>query len=155
MDDWAVRRRGDGHRLQLNAHPLDGGSIPILDTLGNLGDFIGGIAVIVTLAYLAFQLRQSTETVRANSVHQLTENIARATETLMKPENTEMYLRGARSYSSLTTDEKLRFGLLLGLFLARFDTVLEYRQRGMVDDAYVEFHSDAIRIMFEYSGVRE
>ena len=73
----------------------------------------------------------------------------------MRPENTEMYLRGARSYSSLTTDEKLRFGLLLGLFLARFDTVLEYRERGMVDDVYVVFHSDAIRIMFEYPGVHE
>ena len=30
-----------------------------LDALGNLGDFIGGIAVIVTLVYLANQIRQT------------------------------------------------------------------------------------------------
>jgi len=132
-----------------------GGSSTILDTLGNLGDFIGGIAVIVTLAYLAFQMRQNTKTVRANSVRELTESILSATAALVEPGNAEVYLRGARSYSALTAEEKFRFGVLVGFFLARLDTVLEYRQRGMVDDEYVAFHSEAIRIIFENPGVRE
>ena len=58
-----------------------------LESLGNLGEFIGGIAVIVTLTYLAFQVRQGTKTLRANSVHELTENILRASATLLEPEN--------------------------------------------------------------------
>ena len=126
-----------------------------LESLGNLGEFIGGLAVIVTLTYLAFQVRQGTKTLRANSVHELTENILRASATLLEPENAEVYLRGARSYSSLTPEEKLRFGLMLGLFLGRFDTVLEYRERGMVDDAYVEWQADTMRLMFSHPGVRE
>ena len=131
-----------------------GGRI-ILDTLGNLGDFIGGIAVVVTLAYLAYQMRRSTETVRANSVRELTESILSATAALVESENAEIYLRGARSYSSLTSEEKFRFGMLLGLFVARFETVLEYQERGMVNDAYVVFQSDAIRLIFGNPGVRE
>ncbi len=126
-----------------------------LESLGNVGEFIGGLAVIVTLTYLAFQVRQGTKTLRANSVHELTENILRASATLVEPENAEVYLRGARSYSSLTPEEKLRFGVILGLFVGRFDTVLEYRERGMVDDSYVEWQADTMRLIFLNPGVRE
>ena len=126
-----------------------------LDALGNLGDFIGGIAVIVSFIYLALQIRQNTKTLRANSVQELTENILRATAALIEPENADIYIRGAQSYSLLTREEKLRFQLLLGLFLGRFDTVLEYRERKMVDDAYVDWQIEAIRVIFGNPGVRE
>ena len=38
-----------------------------LTQLANLGEFIGGVAVLVTLAYLALQMRQSNELERAES----------------------------------------------------------------------------------------
>ncbi len=126
-----------------------------LESIGNIGEFTGGIAVIVTLIYLAFQVRQGSKTLRANSVHELTENTLRASATLVEPENGEVYLRGARSYSSLTLEEKFRFAVILGLFVGRFDTVLEYRERGMVDDAYVEWQADTMRVIFSNAGVRE
>ena len=31
----------------------------MIETLGNIGDFVGGIGVVVTLFYLAFQIRAS------------------------------------------------------------------------------------------------
>jgi len=36
-----------------------------LSQLGDLGDFLGGIGVIVTLVYLAVQIRHDTQAVRA------------------------------------------------------------------------------------------
>ena len=44
-----------------------------LQSLANLGEFIGGAAVLVTLGYLALQIRQNTQSIR-------TENYARALE---------------------------------------------------------------------------
>jgi len=38
-----------------------------LETLGNLGDFIGGIGVVATLIYLASQIRQNTASVRQSN----------------------------------------------------------------------------------------
>ena len=38
-----------------------------LDDLGNLGDFLGAIAVLVTLVYLAIQVRQSSALTRAQT----------------------------------------------------------------------------------------
>ena len=35
--------------------------------LGNLGEFVGAIAVVVTLAYLAMQVKHSKEAVTANT----------------------------------------------------------------------------------------
>jgi hypothetical protein len=39
-----------------------------LSDLGNLGDFLGGLGVIVTLAYLAVQIRRNTQEVRSASL---------------------------------------------------------------------------------------
>jgi len=39
-----------------------------LSDLGNLGDFLGGVGVIVTLAYLATQIRRNTQEVRSASL---------------------------------------------------------------------------------------
>ncbi len=54
-----------------------------LTQLANLGEFIGGVAVLVTLVYLAAQVRQSrseiqrnTETARAAAYHQAIGQIA-------------------------------------------------------------------------------
>ncbi len=35
--------------------------------LGDLGDFVGAVAVVVTLVYLTVQLRQNTAALRSNS----------------------------------------------------------------------------------------
>ena len=39
-----------------------------LSELGDLGDFLGGIGVIVTLVYLAIQIRRNTQAVRSASL---------------------------------------------------------------------------------------
>jgi hypothetical protein len=46
-----------------------------LESLGNIGDFVGGLGVVLTLAYLAVQIRQNTATTRVQTVqHLLTTN---------------------------------------------------------------------------------
>jgi hypothetical protein len=37
-----------------------------LDAPGNIGDLVGGLGVVITLIYLAVQIRQNTATVRAS-----------------------------------------------------------------------------------------
>ena len=45
----------------------------MLETLANLGEFIGAIGVIVSIGYLAIQIRQNTKAVRSSSYHQAAE----------------------------------------------------------------------------------
>jgi hypothetical protein len=39
----------------------------LLDALGNIGDFVGGIGVVVTLIYLAVQIRQNNRQLEMNT----------------------------------------------------------------------------------------
>ena len=43
----------------------------IAQLLGNYGEFVGAIGVVITLAYLAFQIRQNTRATRAASHHSI------------------------------------------------------------------------------------
>ena len=40
-----------------------------LSDLGNIGEMLGGVAVLVTLVYLALQIRQNTRTMRSAAHH--------------------------------------------------------------------------------------
>ena len=56
-----------GRHKPLNADLVDRKSTVIFEHLGNLGDFIGGIAVVITLIYLTSQVRQSSAAIRTAS----------------------------------------------------------------------------------------
>ncbi len=58
----------------------------MLDELGNIGDFVGGLAVVVTFVYLALQIRQNTATTRVQTVqHLLTSDTAAADSVIAGP----------------------------------------------------------------------
>ena len=43
----------------------------MIEALGNFGDFIGGIAVVITLMYLSYQIRQNTKQIRNNAIQSM------------------------------------------------------------------------------------
>jgi hypothetical protein len=77
-----------------------------LETLGNLGEFLSGIVVIASLAYLAVQVRHNTRSLR-------TENYARALERIsamqsrlsQDSEFSERFSRGLLDPSQLSCNE--------------------------------------------------
>lgn len=81
-----------------------------LATLANLGEFVGGFFVVVSLVYLAHQVRQNTKSLR-------TENYARVLDrmsTLQSNLSTDAELNrivvlGAQDPGSLTRSERVRF----------------------------------------------
>ena len=47
-----------------------------LEDLGNIGEFVAAIAVVISLIYLAVQIRQNTRSVRASSYHAVVTNLS-------------------------------------------------------------------------------
>ena len=43
----------------------------MIENLGNIGDFIGGVGVFATLIYLATQIRQNTRSLRLASIQHI------------------------------------------------------------------------------------
>ena len=81
-----------------------------LEDLGNLGDFIGGIAVIVTLLYLAVQIRQNTRTLQAVSLDSAQDHFARSQIIQAQDkELADLLDRGMSDYSGLDRVDKRRY----------------------------------------------
>ena len=61
-----------------------------LEDLGNLGEFLAAIGVIVSLIYLALQIRQNTKSVRASTSRETARDIAGLSEMVARdPEPAE------------------------------------------------------------------
>lgn len=92
-----------------------------LEDLGNLSEIIGAIAVVISLVYLAVQIRQNTAQIRESSQVSrllLQENFVSGQEQLIRSfiENEEMFRvwrLGSTTTDELSGDDRERFGLLL------------------------------------------
>lgn len=83
------------------------------DAIGAVGEIIGALAVFITLAYLAIQIRQNTKTVQASALDSSVSGISAIREKIIEdPEVADIYLKGSADPNSLTESEQLRFRLL-------------------------------------------
>ena len=65
-----------------------------LEDLGNIGEFVGAIAVVMSLLYLAIQIRQNTKTVRTSTYQSVLESSHRVNEYLADPQRERLYRMG-------------------------------------------------------------
>jgi len=106
-----------------------------LTQLANLGEFIGGVAVLVTLGYLAVQVRHSNKLAAADSMRSfLTEYNATVRE-INQPELMLSVRRGFEDFDGLGNDEKSRIhaAILTHIMLAQTAYVLDKRGVGDPD----------------------
>lgn len=127
--------------------------------LGNYGEFVGAIAVVATLVYLAIQVRQNTATIhnsesahRASNETELNQHFHDWRRDLYTDaELTRIYSVGMVTPGKLEPIEWLRFyNLVYSQFLALGE---QYRlsdalvvKRGEYEDVYAD--------MFRYPGIR-
>ena len=81
-----------------------------LNELANLGQIIGAIAVVVSLFYVAHQIRQNTYAVRSATVQTVHEHFAKwyhlvAADAALS----QIVANGLRDYASLSEQERVRF----------------------------------------------
>ena len=79
--------------------------------LGNFGEFIGAIAVVMTLAYLAVQVRQNTSASNASGYRNAKSQLSMINTTVAQSaELTDIIERALHSYVDLEPNEKARAG---------------------------------------------
>ncbi len=106
-----------------------------LEDLGNLGEFIGAFAVVISLVYLAIQIRQNTAQIRESSQVSrllLQENFVSGQEELFRAllENEETYRiwrLGSTTTDELPAEDRERFGLLLYGQMYRYHVMYQAR----------------------------
>ena len=83
---------------------------PNLESLANLGDFISAIVVVVSLVYLAYQVRQNTESLRTENYARVLDRVANMQARLSADAVfSELIARGAADPARLTAGERVQF----------------------------------------------
>ena len=126
------------------------------EAIGAIGEILGAIAVLVTLVYLAAQIRQNSEFVKAATYHSTMRarnefNFAIATT----PELSALMLRAGDKGITLDADERQRFDSLMWGFFNLFEDSVVQHHNGLLTPESWEATRWAIADMLKSSGVQD
>ena len=97
-----------------------------LSDLANLGQVIGAIAVVISLIYVAMQIRQNTNAVRSATAQTVHEHFAKWYHLVAADDElAQIVANGLRDYGSLSEQERVRF-------IAAFMSFLSYSQNAFL-----------------------
>lgn len=96
------------------------------EAIGAIGELIGALAVLITLVYLAAQVKQNTLALKSAAAQTVHENFAHWYSSVQNdPQLLDISTKGMRDYSSLTETERSQF-------IALFMTLSSYTQNAFV-----------------------
>ena len=104
-----------------------------LETLGNIGDFLGGLAVIVSLLYLAIQIRQNTKAVRSSSYHQAAEQTWNYCLAVAQDPTLAEILARRVAGEPLSVADELRVNFADQALVYGFENMLRLHEEGLID----------------------
>jgi hypothetical protein len=105
-----------------------------LNELGSLGEFISGLAVVVTLVYLALQIRHNTRAVRSSMHQDMVESTLRIAESVSdNPDVGRIVLKANEDYDGLTKEEFVRFEAYAERVFGNFESVFYSYRNSMIE----------------------
>lgn len=125
----------------------------MIENLGNIGDFIGGIGVVVTLVYLAVQVRQNTRTVRLSSIQQVMGTSVSINETASTGPVPGI-LAKLEKQERLTDDEFAQYLLHIWAMLTHHWQVFHQYQNGMIDEDIFDRYMARLQLIMAPSLAR-
>lgn len=125
-----------------------------LETLGNLGDFVGGIAVVVTLIYVAIQIRDNTAQVRMNTAAAQWSGTLHAWDAVYGGRNSEVLRLGGEDPEQLDDGERYVWSLLMTRLVGQAETAHYHREHGALDPEVFAMHERILGILLLSPGGR-
>ena len=104
------------------------------DAIGAVGELVGSVAVLVTLIYLALQIRQNTHATRAASHHAITDALNQLNLDIANNDAVaQIWLAGMDDRASLNDLQRERYDALLRAYMHVCDTMYYQAQVGAGD----------------------
>ena len=106
-----------------------------LQDLGSIGNLIGAVAVVVSLVYLAIQVRQNTRAVRASTERAIfAQNMDFDRALVSDPELNRIWILGRAKPDQLTEEQTQRFRRLMSMYYRHFENLYFQHQDALVGD---------------------
>ncbi len=104
--------------------------------LGNYGEFVGAIAVVLTLGYLAHQIRQNTRQLRGEAVLSVNEAAANTLRAVRDdPELLSLCVRANANWGSVGPREQARVHLYNSEQMSYCESAFNLWRQGALDEA--------------------
>ncbi len=127
-----------------------------ITTLAAWGEFLGGIAVVVSLVYLAGQIRQNSRLLRTSTASTsssvMNDNL---TLIVQDPEVARMYRDGMTDRSSLSEVDRFRFDALVMMQIGGLQQEYQFAADGVIGPALWESRKRVMRGFLQLPGVKE
>ena len=123
------------------------------DALGAIGEIVGAVAVVVTLAYLAVQIRQNTKAVKATSHHAITDSFNSISVLIAQdPKVGRLWRLGNEDLSNLTDDEQVSHAFLMLAYMRVFETLYYQRKIGTMEEQLFAAEEQTLRWVLTQPG---
>jgi hypothetical protein len=108
----------------------------MLDAIGNIGDFLGGLGVVVTLIYLAIQVRQNTKSTKTQS-YQAAVSAASdwSRQVGIDSESCKIILAGSIDQGALSDIERVQYNLIMVSVLRNCENIHYQYINGAIDES--------------------
>jgi hypothetical protein len=126
-----------------------------LSDLASLGSFVSGLAVLVSLLFVGFQLRQNAQAVRATASQAHSANYHSIVGPLSaNAELARIWLNGLSHYEEQSNEDRARFILFTtGLFRFWEASRVQWRH-GQLDKEHWQTVEETVRIFVSQPGIR-
>jgi hypothetical protein len=122
---------------------------------GAIGELIGGFAVIVTLLYLALQIRQNTHTVRLSTSHAVTEEFRGMFELLATHRDLCELVTKAATEGKVNGVDKTQYYVYISNFFRAFENAFVQWRNGALDTGQWEGMKHMLIDNWQIPAVRE
>ena len=121
--------------------------------LGAIGELVGGLAVLITLLYLAAQFRQGTHLARGESTREVNNTFREAVDGLA--DHRSAFVKGLHRFEGLSKDEQWRFSFLISPLVVALDQTIAMHHQGLETAGTVETNGNVVLSMLRERGGRE
>ncbi len=126
-----------------------------LSQLADLGELLGGIAVVASLIYLGVQIRQNTRTVRASTLHQNTDLWSSLFLRLAEPDLARGYLAGMGGQPDIRPLQYTQFFFICRSMFLAFENQYYQMRHGVLDsEAYAGYERSISTQFLAFKGFR-
>jgi hypothetical protein len=125
-----------------------------LSDLASLGSFVSGVAVLISLIYLALQVRQTERNQQISIRHSRVSRTVELHLALADPAMADAWLHGSGSAQKLTQTELSQFIHLCRAHFFHFEDSFYQREEGLLNDAAFETVVAGVRLLARSPGWR-
>ena len=120
-----------------------------LQDWGAIGELAGGIAVIITLIYLATQIHQNTRSVRSAAYQEAVRGANEWSSLLVQEKDKNRLLfEGCRDHSTLSPEELNQFSHLLMIFIRNYAATRHLEENDLIPVGIRSVYENGIRDLF-------